>query len=154
MDADVQIRRFREHLASQGLKLTTQRQAIAEVFFRGKKHVSIGEVLVVARRKQASIGFATVYRTMKLLHESGLACEHKFGEGQEARYEPRELGAHHDHLICVSCGRIVEFEDDDVERIQTEIAERHGFVVTSHRHEIYGTCPDCRARVAKGRKAR
>jgi Fur family ferric uptake transcriptional regulator len=140
-----QMEKFRQYLVEQGLKLTQQRQAIAEVFFRGGKHFSLTELLTLARKRQTSIGYATVYRTMKLMAESGLASEHKFVEGQEVRYEPAVEGQHHDHLICVHCGRIIEFEDEEIERLQLVIAARHGFSVTSHRHEIYGACgrSDC-----------
>jgi Fur family ferric uptake transcriptional regulator len=138
-----QMDRFRQYLVEQGLKFTTQRRAIAEAFFDGGKHLSLTDLLEMARAKHASVGFATVYRTMKLMSESGLASEHKFAEGQEARYEPAFEGEHHDHLICVRCGRIVEFEDDGIEARQHEIAASHGFRVTSHRHEIYGMCGDC-----------
>ena len=94
------------------------------------------------RARQSSIGYATVYRTMKLMAESGLAVEHKFAEGY-LRYEP--AGEHHDHLICIRCGKIVEYEDDEIERLQDELAARHGFKVVGHRHEIYGDCTqtDC-----------
>ena len=83
-----------------------------------------------------------MYRTMKLLASSGLAHEHKFADGN-VRYEP--AGEHHDHLICVRCGKIVEYEDHEIERLQEELAARYGFRVVGHRHEIYGDCltPDC-----------
>jgi len=142
-DRAEQMDRFRRYLADQGLKFTSQREAIAEAFFEGGKHVSLTDLLAVSRARHSSIGFATVYRTMKLMAESGLASEHKFGENQEARYEAAFEGEHHDHLICVRCGRIVEFEDDAIEIRQQKIADEHGFQVTSHRHEIYGLCSDC-----------
>lgn len=138
------MERFRAYLADQGLKFTSQRRAIAEVFFGSDQHLSLTDLLTMARMRQSSIGYATVYRTMKLMSESGLASEHKFAEGQEARYEPAVEGEHHDHLICVKCQRITEFEDEAIEARQALIAERHGFEVTSHRHEIYGICPRCR----------
>lgn len=138
-----QMERFRQYLVDQGLKFTQQRKAIAEAFFRGGKHLSLTELLVLAKKRQAGIGYATVYRTMKLMSESGLASEHKFVEGQEARYEPTVEGEHHDHLICTRCGRIIEFEDEAIEQRQALVAAQYGFRVVSHRHEIYGECPDC-----------
>lgn len=138
-----QMERFRRYLTDQGLKFTEQRRAIAEVFFDSGKHLSLTELLALAKDRQAGIGFATVYRTMKLMAESGLASEHKFAEGAEARYEPTVEGEHHDHLICTSCNRIIEFEEPEIERIQNALAAAHGFRVTSHRHEIYGLCADC-----------
>lgn len=138
-DAATWMARFREHLARQGLRLTTQRRAIAQVFLDGDKHMSLNEIHDVARGRQSSIGYATVYRTMKLLVEGGLATEHKFGENQ-ARYEPDVDGEHHDHLICVECGAILEFEEPRIEEIQERIAAERGFDVVSHRHEIYVKC--------------
>ena len=144
MEAGEQLERFRDYLATQGLRLTKQRQAIAEVFFGSDAHLSLPELLDLARSRHASVGYATVYRTMKILAESGLATEHKFAEGN-VRYEPSIEGEHHDHMICVTCGRIVEYEDERIERLQDELARQHGFRVVSHRHEIYAECvrPNC-----------
>ena len=136
---DEQIERFKAYLTVQGLKYTRQRQAIAEVFFGSAAHLSLTDLLELAKARQPSVGYATVYRTMKLLAECGLATEHKFAENN-ARYEPTVAGHHHDHLICVDCGRIVEYEDDEIERLQEELARRHGFRVVAHRHEIYARC--------------
>lgn len=143
MDADPRMARFREFLSGQGLKFTRQRQAIAEVFYESGEHLSLNELLERAKTRHAGVGYATVYRTMKLMADSGLASEHRFHEGH-TRYEPAEDGEHHDHIICIRCGRIVEFEDDAIERIQDQVAKRHGFRAISHRHEIYGECePRC-----------
>jgi Fur family ferric uptake transcriptional regulator len=138
-DARRQMERFRQHLARKGLKLTAQRKAIAEVFFADERHLSLLELLERAQGLRGGIGYATVYRTMRLLTEGGLATEHKFGENQ-ARYEPADDGDHHDHLICVDCGAIVEFEEPAIEAMQERIALEHGFEVVSHRHEIYVRC--------------
>lgn len=144
MEQEEQLERFKEYLTDQGLRYTRQREAIAEVFFGSEAHLSLLELLDLARRKHAGVGYATVYRTMKILAECGLATEHKFAEGN-VRYEPSIQGEHHDHLICVTCGKIVEYEDDEIERLQEELARRHGFRVVSHRHEIYAECtkPNC-----------
>ena len=133
------VERFREYLSDKSLKYTRQRQAIAEVFHETSGHLSLNELHELARARHSSVGYATVYRTMKLMTESGLAEEHHFGEGQ-VRYEPAHDGDHHDHLICVTCGRITEFEDAEIERLQDAIASRLGFKVTDHKHEIYGEC--------------
>ncbi|MBW1877833.1 MAG: transcriptional repressor [Deltaproteobacteria bacterium] len=143
------MQRFRSYLLRNGLKYTRQRQAIAEVFYRGNKHLSLQELLDLAREREASIGYATVYRTMKLLAEGGLAVEHQFADGQ-ARYEPAEEGEHHDHIICLRCGRIVEFEDPVIESRQNAIASREGFRVSSHKLEIYGECLDTECRDLEG----
>ena len=137
-DADDKLQQFRAYLEEKGLRYTTQRRVIVEAFYASGKHLSLNEVLELSRKEQPSIGFATVYRTMKLLAESGLALEHRFDE-DAARYEPAGHD-HHDHLICTRCGRIIEFEDDVVEARQEQVAKELGFRVASHRHEIYGDC--------------
>lgn len=131
--------RWRNYVHDHRLNTTAQREAIVEQFLRTREHVSIDELLSKVRKRHPKVGYATVYRTLKLLVDSGLAIERQFGDGQ-ARYEI--VGDHHDHLICVKCGLILEFEDDEIERLQDRIATRlGGFVVLRHRHELYGLCP-------------
>ena len=131
--------RWRSYIQDRRLNVTAQREAIVEMFLRTRDHVSIDELLTKVRKRQPRVGYATVYRTLKLLVDSGLAVERQFGDGQ-ARYEV--VGDHHDHLICVKCGLILEFEDDEIERLQDRIASRlGGFTVLRHRHELYGLCP-------------
>lgn len=139
------LERFRAHLKGEGLKNTKQRQAIAEVFFVSDKHLTLNDLLERAQVEQPNLGYATVYRTMKLMVDCGVANEHKFAESDLALFEPNLADEHHDHLICVDCGRIVEFEDDVIEERQLAIAAREGFVVTAHRLELYGRCSDCQA---------
>ena len=130
--------RWRAYVQDHRLNVTAQREAIVEQFLRTRDHVSIDELLTKVRKRQPRVGYATVYRTLKLLVDSGLAVERQFGDGQ-ARYEV--VGDHHDHLICVKCGLILEFEDDEIERLQDRIASRlGGFTVLRHRHELYGLC--------------
>ncbi len=130
--------RWTTYIQDKKLNTTAQREAIVEQFLRTKDHISIDELLARVRKRQPKVGYATVYRTVKLLVDSGLAVERQFGDGQ-ARYEV--VGDHHDHLICMKCGLILEFEDDDIERLQDKIAARlGGFTVLRHRHELYGLC--------------
>jgi Fur family ferric uptake transcriptional regulator len=133
------MEKFRLLLSTHGLKFTEQRRAIGEVFFSVDRHLSLLEILDEVRRRQRGIGYATVYRTMRLLSEGGLAEEHRFDGGQ-TRYEPVREGGHHDHLVCLRCGFIVEFEDELIEDRQRSIAAAHGFAMRTHRHEIYGLC--------------
>jgi Fur family ferric uptake transcriptional regulator len=134
------------------MKLTKQRAAIADVFFSGERHLSLTDILELARARHRGIGYATVYRTMRLMCAAGLADEHRFGEG-ETQYEACREGEHHDHIICVSCGSIVEFESPEIERLQDAVAKAHRFQVTSHRHEIYGVCASCTEAQAAGEVA-
>jgi Fur family transcriptional regulator, ferric uptake regulator len=137
---------FREllqaHMVKKGLRSTDQRRLIVETFFRAPNHVSIEELLASVRAQDHKVGYATVYRTLKLLAECGVAFERRFGDGL-TRYELADDHSHHDHLICVDCGDITEFEEPRIETLQEEIAEQHGFELRSHKHEMYGVCPRC-----------
>jgi len=133
-----------DHMIKKGLRSTDQRRLIVETFFQSPNHVSIEELLAQVRREDAKVGYATVYRTLKLLAECGVAYERKFGDGL-TRYELADEASHHDHLICVECATIVEFEEPRIEVLQEEVAERHGYLLRSHKHEMYGICPDCQA---------
>ena len=130
-----------EYLARSGLRVTRQRRAIAEAFFSHAGHPNIDELYTSIRAQHPHIGQATVYRTLKLLVESGLAEPSRFGDGT-TRYEAAETGDHHDHLVCVDCGHIVEFRNDEIERLQDDIASAHRFRVTDHKMIIYGVCTD------------
>lgn len=144
---------FRAELAEQGLRITTQRELIAEVFFTSGRHLSLNDISDLVRERRKGVGFATVYRTMRLMVERGLANEHKFGENQTL-YEVAEDGEHHDHLICVDCGKIVEFEEPAIEALQDAVARRLGYDVVSHRHEVYVRCvEDCGDPARAGRAA-
>jgi Fur family ferric uptake transcriptional regulator len=132
-------------MLKKGLRSTAQRRLIIDTFFEGAPHMTIEDLLAEVRTRDKGIGYATVYRTLKLLAECGVASERRFGDGL-SRYElADEATTHHDHLICVSCGKIIEFEEPRIEELQDAIAERYGFEITSHKHEMYGTCSDCRA---------
>ena len=135
--------RLTSYMAKKGLRSTAQRRLIVDTFFEGAAHMTIEDLLNEVRVHDRGIGYATVYRTLKLLTECGVAFERKFGDGL-SRYElADDASAHHDHLICVSCGKITEFEEPRIEALQDEIAARHGFAISSHKHEMYGTCSDC-----------
>lgn len=146
--ADDAFARFKSYLREQRLKSTAQRDAIVEVFLEGSGHVSVEELYGRVRKRHPGIGYATVYRTMKLLTECGIADERHFRNG-EARYEKAEK-SHHDHLICERCGKIVEFEERRIESLQEETARRLGFELRGHKMELYGLCQDC----AGGRRAK
>ena len=120
------------------------RDDIAKVFFSGDRHYSVDDLYNAVRRVNSRVGYATVYRTLKLIKECGLAAERHFDDGQ-ARYEPtEETTQHHDHIICERCGKIVEFNSEELEKQQERIARFLGFVVSRHRMELYGICSDCR----------
>ncbi len=131
------------YLERRGLKHSRQRELVADAFFATPGHVSVDELVLRARARDPRVSVATVYRTVKLLVESGLATARQFGGGQ-TRYEAAAGKAHHDHLICTACGDIVEFADDQIEALQALVARRHGFEVESHKLELYGRCARCR----------
>lgn len=134
---------FRRYIARKKLKSSRRREEIARVFFGIKGHVNLDQLYRYTALINPRIGYTTVYRTLKLLAECGLAAEIKFADGH-TRYENVDQEGHHDHLICSFCGSIVEFRDEDIERIQQEIAVRYHFSIKDHRLEIYGECPECR----------
>ena len=133
---------FRIYLHQKHLPVTRQREAIALTLFESEQHLSVEQVAQRLREKGEHVGMATVYRTLNLLAEAGLAHEHDFGEGFK-RYEHRAGEARHDHLICTSCGKVEEFERPSLEDIQKEIAREKGFRPETRRLEIYGLCADC-----------
>lgn len=144
---------LKDYISEHGLKSSRQREIIAEVFFEAGGHLKVEELLERVRAVDPKIGQATVYRTMKLLTKCGLAQPRHFGDGH-TRYEPvaPDDEEHHDHLICEACGRILEFMDERIERLQEEVAKAHGFSVTHHRMELYGLCGACRQKGARRRR--
>ena len=141
MPHDLERDSLARYLDDHNLRHTRQRDAILDVFLEAKGHITSEEIYQQVRERHPHIGFTTVYRTMKLLCEAGLANERKFEDGV-TRYEIEH--EHHDHLVCVRCGKIVEFECKMIESAQNEIAGRYGFRVLRHRHELYGHCRSCR----------
>ena len=129
-------------MARQGLRSTEQRRLIVDTFFASSEHVTLEGLLEQVRAIDSRIGYATVYRTMKMLSEGGVAHEQKFGDGL-TRYELADGDAHHDHLICLDCGKIQEFEEPQIESLQERVAARYGFEVHHHKHELYGRCKEC-----------
>lgn len=140
---------LRDYVSKQGLKFTRQRELIADVFFKAGGHLKVEDLLEQVRKVDNQVSLATVYRTMKLLTECGLASPHRFGD-RHTRYEPAEQeDEHHDHLICTSCGMIVEFYNPKIEALQEQVAKDNGFRVAHHRMELYGTCRDCQEKKKK-----
>jgi Fur family transcriptional regulator, ferric uptake regulator len=132
---------FADYINEHRLKRSDQRDAILDVFLRSERHLSVDDLLHMVQKKRPDIGRTTVYRTLKLLQDAGLAQE-LVVQGQT--YFEREYNReHHDHFICNSCGEIIEFSNPDIERLQDEVAAELGFVIEGHRHQIYGQCRRC-----------
>ncbi|MEW6601566.1 MAG: Fur family transcriptional regulator [Nitrospirota bacterium] len=135
--------RLKSFLKEKGLKSTRQRDLISSEFLAMGNHVTAEELYREINKKYSDIGFTTVYRTLKLLNKSGLAAERVFADNL-TRYEPLTAEEHHDHLICMKCGAITEFQDLKIERLQERVAEEFGFLAVSHKMELYGYCNKCR----------
>ena len=136
------VENFLAFMKHKGMNTTNQRRAIAETFFNLKGHHSLEEFYQIILKKDPSIGQTTVYRTLKLLCEAGFATEIHFSD-DITRYEVANPTSHHDHLICLECGRIVEICDQRIEKWQKEIAAEYGFTLSGHLHNLYGTCQEC-----------
>ncbi|WP_338670155.1 Fur family transcriptional regulator [Pseudodesulfovibrio methanolicus] len=134
---------FAEYLANENLKMTPQRRIILDTLLKKNDHLSSEELYALVKKRDASIGQATVYRTLKLLSDSGLIEPLDFADGV-TRYEPCYGKDHHDHLICEKCGKNIEIVDEVIERRQEQLAREHGFTLIRHKMYLYGLCPECR----------
>ena len=136
---------FIEYLQSHRLKLTPHRELILETFLDHEGHRSVEDIYRTLRALDPRIGYTTVYRTMKLLTECGLAREIDLADGI-TRYEHLYNHQHHDHMICMECGESFEFLNPEIESLQDEASIELGFKVLDHRLQIYGVCRSCRSR--------
>jgi Fur family ferric uptake transcriptional regulator len=142
-DSPAPLRLFRRYLKEQRLPVTQQREAIARVVFSTRGHLSVEEIENTLRAGGNRIGKATVYRTLDVLVRSRLVVEHDFGEGFK-RYENRlSQDSVHEHLICMECGKVIEFQSWEVQDVKGRVTAAHGFKPTRHRLEIYGLCREC-----------
>lgn len=142
MAHELERKTLASYLERQNLKHTKQRDIILTAFLESGAHVSAEQLYNDVRESHPNIGYTTIYRTLKLLVDAGIAQERRFDDGL-TRYEVEN--EHHDHLVCLNCGRIIEFESDIIERVQEQIAADYGFKVTRHRHELYGECKGCQS---------
>lgn len=134
-----------EFVRAKGLRHTPQRARILDVFLSTERHVSCDELFKLVRKKYPGIGYTTVYRTMKLLSESGLCGETDFGDGI-LRFEHKYGHEHHDHLICTKCGRFIEVVKPQIEKLQDGLAKKYNFTPRRHKLQIFGLCNKCARR--------
>ncbi len=139
---------FSEHIQKSGLRHTAQRDLILETFLRTEEHLSSEDLYWLIQREDPTVGHTTVYRTLKLLTEAGLAREVRFGDGK-TYYEHHYNHEHHDHMICTECGKVIEFFSPEIEALQETIAAAHGFKLTHHSMRILGLCEECRKITAR-----
>lgn len=137
---DIKISDLESACAAKGLRMTEQRRIVARVLAESTDHPDVEELYRRASRLDSKISIATVYRTVKLFEDAGVITRHDFGEGR-GRYETIPE-VHHDHLINLRTGEVIEFRDDEIERLQQAIAERLGFRLVDHRLELYGVPVD------------
>ncbi len=139
MDAKAKFAQFVVH---QGLRHTDQRDQALGIFLGTEKHVTVQELYDLLRKKDKGIGYATVARTVKLMCDSGICRQVDFGDGS-LRYEHKYGHEHHDHLICLKCGKFEEIYSPKLERIQMELVKKHGYIQENHKLDIFGLCPRC-----------
>lgn len=136
---------FIDFLKRRGLKLTRQREEIFKIFLSTDRHLSVEELYHIIKKRDPGVGQATVFRTLKLLSEAEMAKEVDLGD-KRIRYEPKYGHSHHDHLVCVKCGRFIEVVDAEIERLQERLCRKFTFLPQRHRMEIFGICKRCRVK--------
>lgn len=141
MNTEREVEQLKGHLAKHRLKLTRQRQTILEAFLRADHITAEGLHREIVRRKSQQMGLATIYRTLNLLCEVGIAQQCHFDD-TKTLYDNVSRKSHHDHLICNKCDKIIEFESPAIERLQEKMVARHGFTLSHHRLELHGHCID------------
>ena len=131
-------------LKDKGMKYTEQRAIILQILINLDEHLNAEEVHAIIKKKypKQNIGIATIYRTLNFLEEVELISSISFGKDGK-KYESNNKKQHHDHIICTSCGKIVEFLDDEIEKRQEDVALKNGFKITDHTMQIYGICDSC-----------
>ncbi len=138
-----EVKIFEEYLQTKNLKHSEQRKEILHIFLNIDKHLTANELYRIVQKKYPVVGFATIYRTLKLFCECGLCRELKFEDGT-TRYEHLYGHQHHDHLLCTKCGRFVEVVDSEIERLQEKLVKQYEFYPERHRMELYGVCKRCK----------
>jgi|SRR4051794_16968259 len=133
-----------EHLQQAGLRRTGQRDLILEIFLRTEEHLTSEDLYRLVQRKDPTVGHTTVYRTLKLLTDAGLAREVRFGDNK-TYYEHHYKHDHHDHMICTACGKVIEFYSAEIEALQDQMADNFGFMPTHHSLRLWGLCSECRS---------
>tara|TARA_Y100000590_G_scaffold449675_1_gene588204 strand:+ start:238 stop:669 length:432 start_codon:yes stop_codon:yes gene_type:complete len=142
MKNQILLNQFKEALKQEGLKLTPQRRAVLEEIVQNNKHRECEEIYRAINKKQKNVSLATVYRTLNVLVENNFARKMDLGDGRYV-FESKVDSPHHDHMICVSCGDIIEFISEEIELIQARIAKKHKFIMQKHLHQLFGICKKC-----------
>lgn len=137
------LTRFRVFLTDKGLRFTREREELLAAIFEAPRHFEAEDLIRTVHDRNSRVSRATIYRTLSLLEECGILQKSLFGHNRHF-YESLVGRHHHDHVVCVRCGQIREFDDERIEAVQNEVCERFGFVLVDHMHEIFGVCANCR----------
>ncbi len=141
------INRFKQALRAESLRLTSQRLAIMEDILASEGHRECDDIFLSLRERGIPVSRATIYRTLDILEKVGFVRKMDIGEGR-FRYENKLAQSHHDHLICLECGRIIEFVDRGIEHQQERLSKKHDFLLIRHVHQLFGICRECRTKKA------
>lgn len=141
MDKEIEI--LSKYIRDKNLKFTQQREEVLKAFLRTERHLSTEELYLLVKKKDPRIGYATVYRTLRLIDDCGLAREVDFGDGI-LRFEHKFGHSHHDHLVCLKCGKYIEVVNTQIERLQGKLSKKHKFTPLRHKMQIFGICHHCK----------
>lgn len=137
---------FIDFLKEKNLKLTSQREEILRYFLKTDRHLTVEDLYNIVKKKDPNIGQATVFRTLKLLCEAGIAGEVDLGD-KKIRYEHRYGHQHHGHLVCIECGKFIEVMHPEIEKLQNGLCKKFGFFPQRHKMEIFGICKQCKKNI-------
>ena len=140
---------FNQYLRNNGMLRSEQREQILDIFLKAVRHPTINDLYDMVRKKNPKIGLATVYRTMRVICDAGLARETDFGDGLR-RFEHKHKHRHHHHLVCLKCSRVIEITSDKLEVIQRQLAKKHGFSIARDTMKIFGICKTCKRKEKRG----
>lgn len=138
-----ELEAYKNYIKEKNIKNSKTREKILQKFLTIEGHLTINELYDAVKKELPNVGLATVYRTMKTLCDAGLAEEIDIGDGMK-RFEHKFEHKHHDHLICIKCGRMIEFVDEEIEKLQKRICDRYNFIIKYHKLQIFGYCNECR----------
>lgn len=136
---------FRQYLKKKGMLRSKQREKILDIFLKTEEHPTIDDLYNLVKKEDPKIGLATVYRTMEVIYDAGLARKVGFGDGIK-HYEHKYKHQHHYHLICLKCGKVIEVTSSKLEEIQKQLAKKHDFTITRATMRLFGICKTCKRR--------
>ena len=148
MPGSDEMERFASLLSAKGLKVPMERRQLLDEVLLQKKHFDADSLYETVRRKGLRISRDTVYRTMPLLLECGV-LQKSVGDGRREYFERTAAKGHHDHMVCIGCGRVIEFACEPLEKMQEKLAQEHGFRLIFHDHRLFGYCRECQRTAGK-----